>query len=55
MCHERYLRRRREADESREMWQEFAQLQRIDDPEAPDEVTQPNPAEERETTATPER
>jgi hypothetical protein len=55
MCHERYLRRRREADDSSELWQDFARTQRVDDLEPPDEVTEPEPTEEREAIATPER
>ncbi|HTE60260.1 MAG TPA: hypothetical protein VK631_07900 [Solirubrobacteraceae bacterium] len=54
MCNERYLRRRREADESREIWQEFVQTESIDAPEPPD-VTEPEPSEVREAVATPER
>jgi hypothetical protein len=46
MCHERYLRRRREADESREIWREFESTQPVGDPEAP----QPEAATEQEAT-----
>jgi hypothetical protein len=55
MCNERYLRRRREADESREIWQEFVRTETIDDPEPPDEVTEAEPSEVREAIGTPER
>jgi hypothetical protein len=55
MCNERYLRRRREADESREIWQEFVETRPIEDPVAPDDVTEPEPTEVREATATPRR
>jgi hypothetical protein len=46
MCHERYLRRRREADESREIWRDFESTQPVGDPEAP----QPEAATEQEAT-----
>jgi hypothetical protein len=55
MCNE-YYRRRREADESRAIWQEFDQAPPVDEPESPGEVTEPEPTEElREAIATPER
>jgi len=55
MCHERYLRRRREAEESREIWQDFARTRPVDDPEPPGEPAEPEPTELREAIATPER
>jgi hypothetical protein len=55
MCNERYLRRRREADESREIWQEFVRTEAVDDPEPPVEATEPEPSEVREAIGTPER
>jgi hypothetical protein len=50
MCHERYLRRRREdAEESRAMWWEFDRTTPISDPQAEEvaepELTQPERAE----------
>ena len=57
MCNEFY-RRRREADESRAIWQEFDQMPPVDDLESPGEVTEPEPErteELRETIATTER
>jgi hypothetical protein len=55
MCHEWYLRRRAEEDESREMWRDFERTELIKDPKPPVEVTDPEPAEVREAIATPER
>jgi hypothetical protein len=55
MCYERYLRRRREADEGREMWPEFDRTQPVDGREPAPEATEPEPAEMREAIATPER
>ena len=54
MCYERYLRRRRETDESREMWRDFTETRPIDDPEPP-EVTEPEHAEAREEVTSAER
>ena len=51
MCYERYLRRRREADESRDIWQEFERTQLVGDGEPPEEVTEPEPTEAREAIA----
>jgi hypothetical protein len=50
MCHERYLlRRRRDDEESREIWQEFQRTTPISDPAPPEvaepEVTEPERAE----------
>jgi hypothetical protein len=55
MCNEYYLRRRREADESRAIWQDFERAQPVDEPESPGEPTEPEPTELREAIATPER
>jgi hypothetical protein len=33
MCHERWMRRRTEADESRELWREFDRTQPVTEPE----------------------
>ena len=55
MCYERYLRRWREADESREMWQDFERTRPVSDPEPREEVTDPEPTEARETIASTER
>jgi hypothetical protein len=55
MCYERYLRRRREADESREIWQDFERTRPVGDPEPREEVTDPEPTEARETTGVTER
>jgi hypothetical protein len=54
MCYERYLRRRREADESREIWRDFVEARPIDDPE-PREVTEPERAEAPAELATADR
>ncbi len=48
MCHERWMRRRREAEESRELWQDFERTRPIADPQRPAEVTEPERAEARE-------
>ena len=55
MCYEHYLRRRREADESREMWRDFDRTQPADRREPTPEATEAEPAEVREAVATPER
>jgi hypothetical protein len=57
MCHERYLRRRREADESRAIWQDFESTQPVGDPEPPEPeaVTEPAPAKGDEAVAVPDR
>jgi hypothetical protein len=55
MCNEYYLRRRREADESRAIWQDFEGTQPVDDPKSPAEAPEPEPTELREAVATPER
>ena len=46
MCHDRDLRRRREADESQSVWQDFERTRPLADPGPPPEVTPPEPAEE---------
>jgi hypothetical protein len=55
MCYERYLRRRRQADESQEIWQEFDRTRPIADPEPVPDVTPPEPTEAKEEVALPER
>ncbi len=57
MCHERFLRRRhREAEESRELWEDFERTRPVVDPEPPAEVTEAERAEARgEEITTPER
>ena len=56
MCHEHYLKRRRQdAEESRELWQDFERTQPVTDPEPPAEVTETERAQAREEVATPER
>jgi hypothetical protein len=55
MCNEHYLRRRREAEESRQVWQDFADTRPIDDPEPPGEVTEPERTEASEAVGTQER
>jgi hypothetical protein len=55
MCNERYLRRRREADESREIWQDFMRTRPHEDPAPPVEVTDPEPTEVREAIAASEQ
>ena len=55
MCEEYYLWRRRKADESRAIWQEFEGVQPVDDPESPPEATEREPTELHEAIATPER
>lgn len=51
MCYERWLRRRREADESEALWQDFERTRPIADPEPPPDVPGPEQAEAREETA----
>ena len=55
MCNEHYLRRRREEQESREIWQEFGRTRPIADPEPPADVTEQETTEVREAVAQPER
>jgi hypothetical protein len=55
MCQERYLQRRREAEESREIWQDFARTRPVDERRPPDEAAEPESTEVREAIATPER
>jgi hypothetical protein len=51
MCHEYYLRRRREADESREIWLDFERTRPVGNTEPPEAVTEPQPAEDGEAIA----
>jgi hypothetical protein len=55
MCYERHLRRRREADESHEMWLDFEQTRPVADPDGPPEVTEPERTEAQEEIAVTER
>ena len=55
MCYERHLRRRREADESQSIWQEFERTRPIADPEPAPDVTPPEPTEASEEVAVSER
>ena len=55
MCHEWYERRRRDAEESREMWRDFERTRLIRDPEPVDEMSEEEPTEVREAVASPER
>jgi hypothetical protein len=55
MCHERYLRRRRETDESREIWHDFEQTRPVAEREGPPEVTEPERTEAQEEIAIAER
>jgi hypothetical protein len=55
MCHERYLRLRREADESREVWQDFERTQPVGDAPTPQAAAEPETAEERDAIAVSER
>jgi hypothetical protein len=55
MCCERYLRRRREADKSHEMWHDFQQTRPVADPDGPPEVTEPERTEAQEEIAIAER
>jgi hypothetical protein len=54
MCYERHLRRRDEAEESRELWRDFERTEWMAD-EPPAEVPEPERAEAREEIAAPER
>jgi hypothetical protein len=55
MCYERYLRRRRQADESQSIWQEFEHTRAIADPEPAPDATAPEPTEASEEVAVSER
>jgi hypothetical protein len=55
MCNEYYMRRRREEDESRAIWQDFERAEPFAEREPPADVTEPEPTEPREAVATPER
>lgn len=56
MCHDRYLRRRREDEEARAIWQDFERTTPISEPE-PGEVEEPErtEAERAEELTTSER
>ena len=56
MCHESFFRRRRrEADESRELWDDFERTQPIGDPQPEPKVSEAERADAREEVTTPER
>jgi hypothetical protein len=55
MCHERYMRPRRQADESENIWQEFEQTGPTADPERPPDPTAPEPTEASEEVAVAQR
>lgn len=56
MCYERYLgRRRKEAEEGHELWQDFERTTPITDREPRTEVTESQPAGAREEVTTSER
>ena len=56
MCYERHLRRRREeAEESHELWQDFERTRPVADPEPAAEAPQADRAEAREELTTAER
>jgi hypothetical protein len=55
MCNEYYLRRRREADETRAIWQEFEGAKPVDEPEPLVEAGEPEPTELRDAIAAAER
>jgi hypothetical protein len=54
MCYDRYLRRRREDEESREVWREFERTTPISEPEPKDakEPEREEPERAEELTAT---
>ena len=51
MCYERWMRRDREADDSRELWRDFERTRPIAEPSRPEDVTEPERAEAREASA----
>jgi hypothetical protein len=55
MCYERYPQRRREADESHEMWHDFEHTRPVADPDAPPEVTDPERPDAQKEVAIAER
>ena len=55
MCYERHVRRRREADESREIWHDFEKTRPVADPDLLPEATEPERTDVREEIATAER
>ena len=54
MCHDRFLRRRREAGESRAMWEDFERTRPVADQEPAPDVTPPEPTEATGEAATQE-
>ncbi len=55
MCHELYLRRGRESDESRAIWQDFERARMVGDREPREQVSDPDPTDAREEVALSER
>ncbi len=56
MCYENFFkRRRRDVEESRELWEDFERTQPIVDREPRAEVSEAEPADDREEVAAPER
>jgi hypothetical protein len=55
MCYERFMRRRRQAEESQSIWQEFEQTRPIADTEPPPDVTAPEPTEANQEVVVTER
>ena len=55
MCYGRYERRRREAEESREMWRDFGRTEPVRDPEPRAEDAEREPTEAFEPVTAPER
>jgi hypothetical protein len=55
MCYERHLRRRREEDESREIWHDFEQTRPVADPTDRPKSRSPEPTDVREEIAIAER
>jgi hypothetical protein len=56
MCHERWMRRReKEAEESREIWQDFERTTPIGEPQRPDERPEPERADAPEEPVTLDR
>ena len=56
MCHEHYLRRRRqEAEESRKLWEDFERTEPVADAEQPAEAAEPERSRAREEITPSER
>jgi hypothetical protein len=55
MCYDSWLRRQREADESRSLWQDFERTRPVADREPAPEDVPPEPAEAQAETTLPER